>query len=180
MANNTVSTCAQTQEKHHESTPADPGGRNEKGGELSSSQNLAGWSLRAVIASLALGMFLVGVDASVIGVAIPRITETFHSLDDISWYGSAYMLPCTVLQPSFGWFYKIFNVTYVYLVSVVLFEGMLLNTFCTDTLFIALSRFCALCCSTKFDLFHNRTRNIRLWRCWDIPRCALDCWHYCA
>jgi MFS family permease len=77
-----------------------------------------------VIVSLALGMFLVGVDASVIGVAIPRITRTFHSLDDIAWYGSAYLLPCTVLQPSFGWFYKTFNMTYVYLVSVVLFEGM--------------------------------------------------------
>jgi MFS family permease len=92
--------------------------------DTQSSGVLAGWKLNAVIVSLALGMFLVGVDASVIGVAIPRITKTFHSLDDIAWYGSAYMLPCTVLQPSYGWFYKTFNMTYVYLVSVVLFEGM--------------------------------------------------------
>jgi hypothetical protein len=88
------------------------------------SQILAGWRLGAVIISLALGMFLVGVDASIIGVTVPKITETFHSLDDIAWYGSAYLLPCTVLQPSFGWFFKSFNVTYIYIGSVVLFEGM--------------------------------------------------------
>ncbi|KAF2806678.1 efflux pump antibiotic resistance protein [Mytilinidion resinicola] len=68
-------------------------------------------------------MFLVGIDASIIGVAIPRITASFRSLDDIAWYGSAYMLPCTVLQPSFGAFFKSFNVTYVYMASIILFEA---------------------------------------------------------
>jgi MFS family permease len=84
---------------------------------------LTGWRLRLVTITLALGMFLVGVDSSIIGVVTPSITTTFHAMDDISWYGSGYMLPHTVLQPTLGTFYKSFNVTYVYLVSVLIFEG---------------------------------------------------------
>ncbi|KAF2683004.1 MFS general substrate transporter [Lentithecium fluviatile CBS 122367] len=67
-------------------------------------------------------MFLVGVDSSIIGVVTPRIMTTFHSMDDIAWYGSGYMLPHTVLQPTLGTFYKAFNVTYVYLLSIFIFE----------------------------------------------------------
>lgn len=86
---------------------------------------LTGWRLKLVIITLALGMFLVGVDSSIIGVVTPSITTTFHSMDDISWYGSGYMLPHTVLQPTLGTFYKSCNVTYVYFISIFIFEGKL-------------------------------------------------------
>ena len=84
---------------------------------------LEGWRLALATISLAMGMFLAGVDSSIIGVTVPRLTSSFHSLDDIAWYGSAYMLPHTVLQPTFGAFYKSFNITYVYLSSILVFEG---------------------------------------------------------
>ena len=29
----------------------------------------------------------------IIAVAIPRITDEFHDLNDVGWYGSAYLLP---------------------------------------------------------------------------------------
>lgn len=74
------------------------------------SEPSSGITLAMMILSLELG-----VDTSIIGVATPRITETYHSLDDVVWYGSTYLLPCTVSQPYFGWFYKLSNVTYVYL-----------------------------------------------------------------
>lgn len=31
-------------------------------------------------------------DNSIIATAIPKITDQFHSLDDVGWYGSACML----------------------------------------------------------------------------------------
>ena len=87
------------------------------------SRHLTGWRLALVTISLALGMFLTGVDASIIGVATPGITTSFQAIDDPAWYGSGYMLPHTALQPILGSFFKSFNVRYVYLVSIIIFEA---------------------------------------------------------
>ncbi|KAI0383424.1 MFS general substrate transporter [Hypomontagnella monticulosa] len=83
---------------------------------------LRSWRLVVVIGSLCLGIFLLGLDMNIIGVAIPRITTDFKSLEDIAWYGSAYLLTITAFQPFFGSLYKYFNAKMVYLVSLVLFE----------------------------------------------------------
>jgi MFS family permease len=83
---------------------------------------LNGWKLAAVTISLALGMFLTGIDGSIIGVATPGITTSFQAIDDLSWYGSGYMLPHTVLQPILGSFYKAFNAKYIYVLSIIIFE----------------------------------------------------------
>ncbi|KAJ2999269.1 hypothetical protein NUW58_g43 [Xylaria curta] len=83
---------------------------------------LGSWRLGVVITSLCLGIFLLGLDQNIIGVAIPRITTEFRSLNDIAWYGSAYLLTITAFQPFFGNLYKYFNAKLVYLVSLVLFE----------------------------------------------------------
>ncbi|KAI0017069.1 MFS general substrate transporter [Xylariomycetidae sp. FL0641] len=72
--------------------------------------------------SLCLGIFILGLDMNIIGVAIPRITTDFRSLDDIAWYGSAYLLTITAFQPFFGTLYKYFNAKLVYLVSLLVFE----------------------------------------------------------
>lgn len=61
---------------------------------------------------------------NIIGVAIPKITTEFNSLDDIAWYGSAYLLTVTAFQPLFGSLYKFFNTKITYLTSIVIFEGM--------------------------------------------------------
>jgi hypothetical protein len=45
-----------------------------------------------IMASLYISIFLVALDRTILGTAIPRITDQFHSIDDIGWYGSAYML----------------------------------------------------------------------------------------
>ncbi|KAI0395153.1 MFS general substrate transporter [Xylariaceae sp. FL0594] len=57
----------------------------------------AAWRLGIVITSLCLGIFLLGLDQNIIGVAIPRITTDFKSLGDIAWYGSAYLLTITAV-----------------------------------------------------------------------------------
>jgi MFS family permease len=73
--------------------------------------------------SLALSMFLTGnINGSIIGVVTPGIRTSFNAINDLAWYGSGYMLPHTVLQPIFSTFYKYFNVRYVHLISIAIFE----------------------------------------------------------
>jgi hypothetical protein len=66
----------------------------------------------AVICGLYLSVFLVALDQTIISVAIPEITNQFKSIEDIAWYGSAYFLTSTALQPSYGRLYKIFSVCF--------------------------------------------------------------------
>ncbi|PWN41479.1 MFS general substrate transporter [Ceraceosorus guamensis] len=55
-----------------------------------------------ILCLLILSLFLVSLDRTIIGVAIPRLTDDFHSPNDIGWYGSAYMLTNASLQLIFG------------------------------------------------------------------------------
>lgn len=69
-----------------------------------------GFKLVTLIIALCLAVFLVALDQTIIATAIPKITDHFHSITDIGWYGSAYFLTSTSLQPSFGRIYTVFNV----------------------------------------------------------------------
>ncbi|KAF2746810.1 MFS general substrate transporter [Sporormia fimetaria CBS 119925] len=75
-----------------------------------------------VIACLFFGTFLVALDTTIIGTATPAITTEFHSLNDIAWYGSGYLLTLTALQPAFGKLFMIWDTKGIYLVCVVVFE----------------------------------------------------------
>lgn len=83
------------------------------------------WNLAIITFSLALGTFLVALDTLIVGIAIPTITSQFRSLDDIAWYGSAYLITLTAIQPSFGRVYKLYSAKATYLVCVAVFEGKL-------------------------------------------------------
>ncbi|KAJ5707737.1 hypothetical protein N7488_007538 [Penicillium malachiteum] len=69
-----------------------------------------------------LALFLVALDRTIIATAIPRITDEFHRLGDIGWYGSAYMLASASSQMLFGRIYKFYNMKWVFSSSIVLFE----------------------------------------------------------
>lgn len=69
-----------------------------------------GMKLVVILAALLLTIFLVALDQTIISTAIPKITDQFHSIKDIGWYGSAYLLTATALQPTFGRVYTIFSV----------------------------------------------------------------------
>ncbi|KAL4794976.1 major facilitator superfamily domain-containing protein [Aspergillus venezuelensis] len=75
-----------------------------------------------IILGLYLSVFLVALDQTIISVAIPEITNQFKSIEDIAWYGSAYFLTSTALQPSYGRLYKIFSVKWAFLFAVFVFE----------------------------------------------------------
>ncbi|KAF2235510.1 MFS general substrate transporter [Viridothelium virens] len=83
---------------------------------------LKGWRLGIVITSLFLGAFLIALDTNIVGVAIPKISTEFDALQDISWYGSAYLLTITAFQPMLGTFYRFFAVEKTYKGSIVVFE----------------------------------------------------------
>ena len=81
-----------------------------------------GLPLILLTVGLCLGTFVVAIDNTIIATAIPRITTVFNSLDDIGWYGSAYLLTTASLQPSLGKVYSFFNVKWTYIMSVFIFE----------------------------------------------------------
>ncbi|KAF2680027.1 efflux pump antibiotic resistance protein [Lentithecium fluviatile CBS 122367] len=80
------------------------------------------WGLALITLSLAFGTFLIALDTTIVGIAVPTITTQFHSLDDIAWYGSAYLVTLTALQPSFRRIYKLYNVKTTYLVYISISE----------------------------------------------------------
>ena len=69
-----------------------------------------------------LAVFCVALDNTIIAVAIPRITDEFHDLNDVGWYASAYLLTSSSFQLLFGKIYSLFNVKWVFLVALFIFE----------------------------------------------------------
>ncbi|EGP91874.1 unnamed protein product [Zymoseptoria tritici ST99CH_3D1] len=86
------------------------------------SKHLHGTKLALLTFGLALATFVVALDNTIIATAIPRITTVFDSLNDVGWYGSSYLLTTTSLQPSFGKIYTYFDVKWVYLSALLIFE----------------------------------------------------------
>jgi hypothetical protein len=59
---------------------------------------LHGFKLFTVMAAVTFVCFLMLLDSSIVVTAVPRITNDFHSLPDVGWYGSAYQLGRYVVQ----------------------------------------------------------------------------------
>ncbi len=78
--------------------------------------------LIAIISCLTLTTFLVLLDTSIIGTAIPIITNEFHFLPDVGWYGSAYQLASASFQPLTGKIYAKFNIKWTFLTFFAVFE----------------------------------------------------------
>ncbi|KAF6518211.1 hypothetical protein HZS61_002289 [Fusarium oxysporum f. sp. conglutinans] len=82
-----------------------------------------GARLVAITVSLLLGMFLVAIDNTILGTAIPKITDEFHDLNKVSWYGAAYFMTFGGgFQSTWGKLYKFFPIKTWYLISLLIFE----------------------------------------------------------
>ncbi|KAL2807747.1 major facilitator superfamily domain-containing protein [Aspergillus granulosus] len=75
-----------------------------------------------IILGMYLAIFLVALDRTIIATAIPAITDDFHSISDIGWYGSSYMLTSASFNPVFGRLYQMYSTKWTFLSSIVLFE----------------------------------------------------------
>ncbi|KAK0630993.1 efflux pump [Bombardia bombarda] len=83
---------------------------------------VTGVQLVLVISSVALACFLMLIDTMVISTAIPRITDQFHSLADVGWYGSAYQFGIAAPQPLVGKIYTHFKTKWTFFFFFGLFE----------------------------------------------------------
>jgi hypothetical protein len=82
----------------------------------------AAFRLAMIIVALALSIFLVAIDMTIVATAIPRITDQFHSLDQVGWYGSAFFLTIASFQSTWGKAYKYFPLKSSFLISIMIFE----------------------------------------------------------
>ncbi|ESZ93226.1 hypothetical protein SBOR_6382 [Sclerotinia borealis F-4128] len=103
-------------------------GENAASDEDEDLEYISGYKIFVVLAAITLTSFLALLDTTIIATAIPRITNHFHSLDDVGWYGSAYLITNCSLQPLSGKLYTYFSSKYTFLTFFFLFEfGSLLS-----------------------------------------------------
>ncbi|KAJ5199662.1 hypothetical protein N7491_009540 [Penicillium cf. griseofulvum] len=81
-----------------------------------------GLKLLIIVVALGMSIFLVALDMTIVATAIPRITDQFHSLDDASWYGSAFLMTTGGFQSTWGKVYKFFPLKISFLLAVFIFE----------------------------------------------------------
>lgn len=97
--------------------------------------------LYSLFGALLLVMLMFSLDISILATAIPRITDQFHTIQDIGWYGAAYMIASSVLQPFTGKIYTYFPVKLSFLGFVALFEfGSLLCATAVSSTMLVIGR----------------------------------------
>ncbi|KAJ9630828.1 MFS sugar transporter [Taxawa tesnikishii (nom. ined.)] len=82
----------------------------------------SGFKLAMITIALCLSVFCMALDNTIIATAIPKITDQFKAIDDVGWYGSAYLLTTCAFQLLFGKMYTFLNLKWVYLTALAIFE----------------------------------------------------------
>ncbi|KAK8216891.1 MFS sugar transporter [Zalaria obscura] len=80
------------------------------------------FKLGMITTALCLSVFCMALDNTIIATAIPKITDQFKSINDVGWYGSAYLLTTCAFQLLFGKFYTFLPIKWVYLTALGIFE----------------------------------------------------------
>ncbi|KAF7715003.1 MFS-type multidrug transporter [Penicillium ucsense] len=94
-----------------------------------------------IMTALVLSITLCSLDQTIVATAIPNITDQFHSLDDISWYGSAYFMTLGAFQSTWGKAYKYFPLKTSFLVAILIFElGSLIAAVAPDSTTLIVGR----------------------------------------
>nr|POE74055.1 putative efflux pump gsfj [Quercus suber] len=116
----------ETRSSDREISVTDIDASGEKQGPVSEdvdeSEYPTGARLAAVIAALALAIFLVSLDLTIVATAIPKITDEFGGLSDIAWYSSAFFMTMGGFQSAWGKIYKYFPLKVSYLIAIFIFE----------------------------------------------------------
>ncbi|SPQ23149.1 342eff8d-c4f9-42f6-99fd-6453fa1d3948 [Thermothielavioides terrestris] len=92
------------------------------GGPEDESRYPHGLRLAVIILSNMIAMFLVALDRTIIGTAVPRITDDFHALQDVGWYAGAYLITSCATQLLWGRIFTFYSTQAVYLSAIFLFE----------------------------------------------------------
>jgi MFS transporter, DHA2 family, glioxin efflux transporter len=75
-----------------------------------------------IVVALCLAVFMMALDMTIVATAIPKITDEFHSLDQVGWYGSAFFLTVAAFQSTWGKAFKYFPLKTSFLLSMFIFE----------------------------------------------------------
>ncbi|EPE30634.1 MFS general substrate transporter [Glarea lozoyensis ATCC 20868] len=94
-----------------------------------------------LIFGIALSVFLISLDRTIITTAIPLITNEFDSTADVGWYGSSYLLTASAFQPLYGRIYMLFGIKWSYLLALFIFElGNLISAVSTSSVVLIVGR----------------------------------------
>ncbi|KAI8263994.1 Efflux pump afoB [Colletotrichum sp. SAR11_239] len=87
-----------------------------------------------IILPLTMAYFLLFLDLAIVSTATPAITSRFNSLIDVGWYGGAYQLGSSALQPLSGKIYQHFSAKWSFLAFFAIFEiGSLICAIATSS-----------------------------------------------
>jgi len=92
------------------------------GGHVDEGDYPTGVALASILGPVTLAYFLVFFDMCVVSTAAPAITLQFNSLIDIGWYGGAYQLGNSALQPLTGKIYSHFSTKWSFLIFLLIFS----------------------------------------------------------
>lgn len=81
-------------------------------------QYATGLNLFLIMLTILMSTSLAAIEIGIIATAIPGITDTFHRLDDVGWYGSVTFVMASA-APMWGKVYKYLDIKYAYLASIV-------------------------------------------------------------
>ncbi|ORY56621.1 major facilitator superfamily domain-containing protein [Pseudomassariella vexata] len=104
---------------------SNPEDGDEAPGEAASADEYpSGFRLYMVVVALVLSIFLVSLDMlrTIVATAIPKITDEFHGLADVSWYSAAFFMTTGGFQSTWGKAYKYFPLKTSFLLSIGMFE----------------------------------------------------------
>ncbi|OLN93250.1 putative HC-toxin efflux carrier TOXA 22 [Colletotrichum chlorophyti] len=97
-------------------------GNDRVGNGVTDVEYPSGTRLVLILVACCSSVFLMSLDNCIIATSIPRITDEFNSLNDVGWYGSAYLLTTASFQLLFGKFYTFFSIKWIYLITIAVFE----------------------------------------------------------
>lgn len=75
-----------------------------------------------IMVSLYFSAFCVALDRTIIATAVPKITDEFHSIGDIGWYASAFLLTGCSFMLFYGKIYTLYDIKWIYITCIVIFE----------------------------------------------------------
>ncbi|KAK1825869.1 putative HC-toxin efflux carrier [Podospora conica] len=111
-----ASTLTAKDEKSPPSTPGEPPAVEDV------IEYPTGFKLTFIVVALVLSIFLVSLDMTIVATAIPKITDEFHGLEEVAWYGSAFFMTLGGFQSSWGKIYKYFPLKASFITSIAIFE----------------------------------------------------------
>ena len=86
--------------------------------DAKSNAHPSGARLVCIVLALVLAIFLVSLDLTIVATAIPKITDEFHGLADVSWYSAAFFMTIGGFQSAWGKIYKYFPLKISFLISI--------------------------------------------------------------